>query len=61
MPSSLRPVMTRPTSSTPRAPTGPTVEEVIDLGAIAEQTHGSAVNFADTDGGQRILPGLSDD
>ena len=36
-------------------------EEVIDLGSIVEQTHGSAVNFADTDGGQRILPGLSDD
>jgi hypothetical protein len=36
-------------------------EEVIDLGTIVEHTHGSAVNFADTDGGQRILPGLSDD
>lgn len=36
-------------------------EEVIDLGRIAEQTHGSEVNFADIDGGQRLLPGLSDD
>ena len=36
-------------------------EEVIDLGRISEQTQGSEVNFADIDGGQRLLPGLSDD
>ena len=36
-------------------------EQVVDLGRIAEQTRGSEVNFADIDGGQRRLPGLSDD
>lgn len=36
-------------------------EDIIDLGGIAEQTQGSQVNFADIDGGQRLLPGLSDD
>ena len=33
-------------------------EELIDLGSIAEQTHGSEVNFADTNGGERLIPDL---
>jgi len=36
-------------------------EEVIDLGAITEETHGSVVGFDDTLGGQQIEAGLSDD
>lgn len=33
-------------------------EELIDLGSIAEQTRGSEVNFADTNGGERLIPDL---
>ena len=36
-------------------------DELIDLGSITEQTRGSEVNYADTNGGERILPGLTID
>lgn len=37
------------------------IDEVIDLGSVTEETLGSSVGLEDTNGGQRIAAGLSDD
>lgn len=37
------------------------VDELIDLGSVTEETRGSDVGLLDTNGGQRIQFGLGDD
>lgn len=37
------------------------IDELVDLGAVSEETRGAAVGLEDQQGGQRIDFGLTDD